>query len=293
MAEIREQTLELAGYRTRSLELSPEAPGASTLLFLHGFSDSADTWRPLLDRLRRGHRPAVALDLPGFGRAARLDREREILPQLDEFVTAAVERAAASSPTGRVSVVGNSLGGCAALRAAQRRALPIDGVVPIAPAGLDMAMWIGAIEGAWAIQAILRSPLPLPEPAIRRLVGQAYRRLAVARPRALSAAQVHAFTGHLPTRRDVVRVLATGRRLRAELRDPFDLGRITCPVLVVWGERDRMVFASGAEQILSEIPGARLELIPDCGHCPQVDCPDRLLPLLHEFPARTELAQSA
>lgn len=289
----RARELELGGLSTRALELTPRNPAGSTLLFLHGYSDSADTWRAVLERLRHGRRPAVALDLPGFGAADRLARDEPILPQLDRFTRAAVVHAAGSSPTGAVTIVGNSLGGCAALRAAEREGLPIDGVVPIAPAGLDMARWFSVIEGAWAVQTILRSPLPLPDTVVRGLVGETYRRLAVSRRRTLSAAQLAAFTGHVRTKRDVVRILGTGRRLRAELTEPFALSRVRAPVLVIWGERDRMVYPSGAERILDEIPGARFELIPDCGHCPQIECPERVVALLHDFPRRMRGAAAA
>src|SRR3954468_16633266 len=61
-----EHRLELAGFETRALELEGEGP---PLLLLHGWADSADTWRLLLDRLGRDDRRAVALDMPGFGTA--------------------------------------------------------------------------------------------------------------------------------------------------------------------------------------------------------------------------------
>ncbi len=82
-----------------------------------------------------------------------------------------------------------------------------------------------------------------------------------------------------------MRILGTGHRLVAELGDPFELGRISCPVLVVWGEKDRMVFSKGADRVLEEVEGSAIVLIEDCGHCPQVECPDRMAELLVEFPA--------
>ena len=54
-------------------------------------------------------------------------------------------------------------------------------------------------------------------------------------------------------------------------------------MLVVWGDQDRMVFASGAERILREVDGAKLEVIEHCGHCPQIEAPDRLTELIDEF----------
>jgi pimeloyl-ACP methyl ester carboxylesterase len=125
----------------------------------------------------------------------------------------------------------------------------------------------------------------MPERVIRELVGRTYRQLASAHPAELDADVVNRFTRGFATKRDVVRLLGTGRSLRPEIQNPFELSWIECPVLVIWGERDRMVSPSGAERVLAEVDGAKLVTIPDCGHCPQVECPDTVLDLLSEFPA--------
>ena len=79
--------------------------------------------------------------------------------------------------------------------------------------------------------------------------------------------------------------MATGRRLIGELRDPFRLDAIECPVLLVWGRQDVMVFQTGADRVLEAVPGSELVVIEDCGHCPQLEAPDRLAGLLLDFPA--------
>ena len=285
MQPIFEHRPQLGGARSRALELDGEGP---SLILLHGYADSADTWRLLLDRLRTRERAAVALDLPGFGAASPLELDRHVLPQLDRFVDAAVERYAEDS--GEAVIAGNSLGGCLALRAAERRQLPIAGVVPIAPAGLDMAAWFLIIERDPVIQAILRAPFPLPEIAIRRMVGRLYRLLAFADGRAVEAGVVAAFCSHIRDRADVARLHGTGRRLLPEIRDPFELARIGCPVLLVWGDRDRLVYSSGAGRVLREVAGSRIEVIERCGHCPQIEAPDRLADLLDEFAAEARRA---
>lgn len=281
MQPIYEHNLTLAGVRTRAVELDGEGP---KLILIHGYADSADTWRLLLDRLRKRGRGAVALDMPGFGSAARLDREGPILPQLDAFMDAAIAQWRGESGAA-VVIAGNSLGGTAALRAAERHdGGSVAGVVPIAPAGLDMPSWFTAIQGAPLVRAMLRSPVPVPEAAVRRAVGSTYRVLAFASPRKADEAVVDAFTTHFGSQRDVVRLLATGKRLLPEIRSPFDFGRVRCPVLVVWGERDRMVASSGAAHILEALPETTVELLPRCGHCPQIEEPDRLAELLASFP---------
>jgi pimeloyl-ACP methyl ester carboxylesterase len=280
---IRERRLELGGYNTRALEIDGNGEGAP-LVLLHGWSDSADTWRLLLAALRRRGRRAIALDMPGFGTAAHLSDRELVLPQLDRFVAAAVS--AQSERHGeRVVVVGNSLGGCAAMRAAENADLRVAGIVPIAPAGLAMARWFRIIEGERLLRLVLASPVPLPETAVRNAVGRVYRALAFANPRTVDGAAVASFTRHLRSQRDLSRALATGRRLLPELADPFDLGHVKCPVLMVWGDRDRMVYATGADRVLREVKDSKIHVIEHCGHCPQIEAVDTLTALLDRFPS--------
>jgi pimeloyl-ACP methyl ester carboxylesterase len=271
-----EHPLELAGFETRALEL--EGDGAP-LLLLHGFADSADTWRWVLDLLARENRRALALDMPGFGTCSPLREEEPILDQLDAFGRSALEYLA---PDAGAIVCGNSLGGCAALRLSEDSELGLAGIVPIAPAGLDMARWIGLIERELGLRIALTAPVP--DLAVRAVVAEVYKRLAFRHPDRVDPRAISTFAGHLGSRATASRVLASGRRLFPELREPFRFERISCPVLLVWGEDDVMVFQTGAEDVIEAAPEARLELIEDCGHCPQLECPDRIAELLLEFP---------
>ena len=115
-------------------------------------------------------------------------------------------------------------------------------------------------------------------------MGSTYRVLAFSSPRKADDAVVGAFTEHYSSQRDVSRLLGTGRSLLPELKAPFNFRDIDCPVLLVWGERDRMVASSGAERVVAGIPGTTVELFAKCGHCPQIEEPDRLAELLSDFP---------
>jgi pimeloyl-ACP methyl ester carboxylesterase len=242
----------------------------------------------VLDRLARVERRALALDLPGFGAAAPLSLDQPVLEQLDAFCDAALEYAA---PEGGAVVAGNSLGGCVALRAAERPELSLAGVAPVAPAGLDMARWFWLVERDPVVRWLLASPVPLPNQVVRMAVAEAYRRLAFRHPGRIDRRVATTFASHMRSKAAAARVLATGRRLLPELREPFRLERIRCPVLLVWGRNDLLVFQTGAQRVLEAAPEARLEVIEDCGHCPQLECPERLFELLVDFPTR--LARAA
>lgn len=267
------------------LELEGEG---DPFLFLHGYADSADTWRQCLADLGRRGRRAVALDLPGFGAADRL-HPSAILPQLDRFAAAALDYV--QSDGTNLIPVGNSLGGCLALRLAERHGHRLAGVVAAAPAGLDMSRLLYLVQRDPLLRSLLALPTPVPNLVIRTAVARLYRQLAFAVPASVDAAVVDAFTAHHRDRATVAGYLEIARRLIGELRDPYKLSSIASRVLVVWGDRDRLVFHRGAQRILDAVPGARLELMPGVGHCPQVEATERFTQILLEF--SSELAVAA
>jgi pimeloyl-ACP methyl ester carboxylesterase len=261
MEPLIERSMELAGHRTRVLELEGRGPG---IVLLHGWGDSADTWRPLLAELAACGRRAIAVDLPGFGQATRL-AQGAILPQLDDFASALVQEWGAGEP---VVIAGNSLGGCVALRVAENRELRLAGVVPVAPAGLERPGWFDLVERDPIVRRLLDIPIPVPGALVRSLVGGAYRDLA-SHPKAAQRQVVDAFSTPLPQ-------LVTA---------PFDLAAIACPVLLVWGARDRMVPHTGARVVLDALPATRVELIEGCGRSPQLEATEQLLELLLGLPS--------
>ena len=66
-------------------------------------------------------------------------------------------------------------------------------------------------------------------------------------------------------------------KLRRRLR------RVRIPALVVWGESDRVVDPDYGRVYAQSFPDARFQLIPEAGHLPQIEQPERLLTLVWEF----------
>jgi pimeloyl-ACP methyl ester carboxylesterase len=65
---------------------------------------------------------------------------------------------------------------------------------------------------------------------------------------------------------------------------PRHLHRIACPTLVIWGDDDRLLPLAHGEFYAQHIPGARLEILPRCGHMAPfeatVECAARTLAFL-------------
>jgi non-heme chloroperoxidase len=65
--------------------------------------------------------------------------------------------------------------------------------------------------------------------------------------------------------------------------DTADLGQITAPTLLLWGERDEFFFQEEVEELAAAIPGARLLVYPDTGHAVQWERPAQVANDLDTF----------
>jgi pimeloyl-ACP methyl ester carboxylesterase len=68
--------------------------------------------------------------------------------------------------------------------------------------------------------------------------------------------------------------------------------RIGVPTLVVEGGGDKLLPSGWAAEIAGKIPSARSAVIPDAGHCPQIEQPEAVNDLLLAFLAEHKFASA-
>jgi len=302
LAEIRVAYRRYAGVRTRVLEVGPTTvvdtepgrgsrrkrtataakPATPRLVLFHGYCDSADTWRPVLEELGAAGIPAIAVDLPGFGEADAL-RPGTMLPQLDAFAAAVIKEQAV---LGSVVLAGNSLGGTTSLRAAQNATLPIAGVVSIAAPGF-VDSWLIRTVARYPIPLRLYSSLPLPVPGfvVRTVAEQLIPRFLYANAAKAEAVHVKRFLDLFPDYRATTTLLEQARQLVEELAGAYQLETVKIPLLVVVCGKDKLVSAASGRQLHALVPHSRLMVREDWGHCPQLDDPIEIAELLSYFAA--------
>jgi pimeloyl-ACP methyl ester carboxylesterase len=250
---------------------------------MHGFTDSADTWRPVLAALAASSRRAVAVDLPGSGSAGSLPRGA-VLEPLDGFVAAFVRRHAGNSG---VVLAGNSLGGLAALRAAQNQDLPIVAVAGLAPGGLVARRNLERASAAGVrLRPVLRIAYraPIPRAVVQGLAAQFYARRLGGDPESSRR-----YASHFRSLSDLRRIGATMTVLADEIAAGcVRIEQITAPVLLIWGRQDPLLAVRGARLVTDVVPKSHLVVFDDCGHCPQQQRPGDIAALIAALPELPE-----
>jgi pimeloyl-ACP methyl ester carboxylesterase len=64
---------------------------------------------------------------------------------------------------------------------------------------------------------------------------------------------------------------------------PHLLGGVRAPALVVWGDNDKVVPRSAGDLYVRSLRQARLEIVPNSGHCVDMEQPDALVRLITPF----------
>ncbi|MGN6160317.1 MAG: alpha/beta fold hydrolase [Marmoricola sp.] len=273
-----------AGVSTRRLSSDGDGP---TVVFLHGFMDSADTWGAVMKHLRHGPLNAVAVDLPGFGEADDVN-PGPLLPQLDRFVQSVLDTEA---PSGPVVLVGNSLGAALSLRAAKGSSR-ITGVVAIAEPTHGTSWFERQLRAPrpplWFRLATVRIPIPTRLSAAFHRVTLRYVVGGGDSPEAALA--VERLLRAIQRRGGNVWVLRTLRAIAREAPMGIGLEDITCRVLVIHGRRDRLVPPNAARAVHRGLPTSELIIDPTWGHCPQLNDPERVAGLITAFTERITLA---
>jgi pimeloyl-ACP methyl ester carboxylesterase len=221
---------DVGGVRTRYFVGGAGPP----LVVVHGLGGAAVNFTLLAPLLARHHRVLIP-DLPGHGRSEPLERADDLTAYADHVAAVAELEGMFPAP-----VVGYSMGGVIALRLAVSRPESVTGLALLAAAGI---VSVSRRAEIWlAVTGALR-----PAQIMTRFRGTFARRprlrwlpfglWGAVDPPALAPEGVLGFLEGPSQHTDV------GTAGRALLKDDPrpDLDRVRCPVILVWGSRDRLV----------------------------------------------------
>jgi pimeloyl-ACP methyl ester carboxylesterase len=228
------------------------------LIYLHGASGAS--WLPFLQTLTKRF-DVIAPEHPGFGESDTPDWLDNI-HDLAYFYLDLIEELKLK----KVHLVGNSLGGWIAAEVAVRSTQRLATLTLAGSAGLH-------VPGAAQVDSFLVSD----EQRLQHFFYDPEKAKEMI-ARVLSA--------------DMEDVALKNRATVAKLswqprsHDPHLakwLHRIDVPTLLVWGDHDRMFPEEHARAYQRSIPNAKLVIVPECGHVPQIEQPEAFVAALEAF----------
>ena len=251
----------------------------SPLVCIHGFTDTWRSWELILPALEARHDVFVAT-LPGHAGGPDLTEPVTVESLLDQ-----VEAQLDDAGIGTAHLVGNSLGGFAALKLAERGRA--ESVVALAPAG-GWALAHPAMAATLDQFRETKKQLTLASQHFAALV-------ATPEGRQLATALLVANSAHIPT--DLITHLLWGvvgcngmePLIAAALAEGWtlDAAAVDCPVRIVWGTGDQLLqYPSTARRFREDwFPTADWVELDGIGHMPQLDVPTETAELILSFTA--------
>ncbi len=240
------------------------------VLMIHGLGGTSNAWTPVLPALTRYR--TVRPDLPGSGRSHRVEGPLSI----DRFVQA-MQRVCAALGLDRVHVAAHSLGTIVAFH---------------------LAVAVPRLVRSLALFGPLLCPPEAARPALRAR-GEKARSEGEAGMQAIADTIVQSSISTETRTRRLVAVAAVRELLMRQCPDGYartcqalaearaaDVGGIACPTLLVTGDEDAIAPVQAVRQLGERIRGARVEVLPRCGHWTMVEKPAECDDLLRRFYAQ-------
>ena len=247
------------------------------LVLLHGLLDDSEGWAQLA---ADSPRPAIAIDLPGFGGSSQPQ-----LPRIGSYANDVV-RGLRALEVRECVLVGHSLGGAVA-SAVCSRTPEVGALALLAPAGFGRIRLAELVAMRGVVDVAERA---LPLALLNPLVCTAAYSTFVAHGRLPSRDLVdrlrrRAWRSGPGVRAAVEAISHAGRDPRGPVHRPL---KFDGPVAVLWGERDALVPRSHIRAVRIALPQAHVEVWPGMGHHPQRERPHQLALFVEEHAGRAE-----
>jgi pimeloyl-ACP methyl ester carboxylesterase len=264
------------------------AGSGPVVLLLHGLGCDHTTWGPVIDSLSRTH-TVIAPDLLGHGSSDKPRADYSVggyaNGMRDLLTVLGIDTA---------TVVGHSFGGGVAMQFGYQYPERTERLVLVGSGGLgpEVNPAIRAITtpGFQQVMGVLAAP------GLRHVATTTMRVLArtgISQLRDLGEVAAIYDSFKDPSARAAIRhVVRAVVDWKGQIVTMADRAYLTeaMPMCVVWGADDRVIPVAHASNASALAPTARVEIIPNAGHFPHRDHPERFARIVRDFIRTTEPA---
>jgi pimeloyl-ACP methyl ester carboxylesterase len=277
--DIRPRRIQLEGGSTLQIL---EAGEGDPLVILHGAGSSSVLMIPLMEKLKG--RRLIAVDRPGYGLSDPVDPGGDYRRAAVDVLTGLLD----ALDLEQVDLAGSSGGGVWSLwlaldRPERIRRLALVGGCPMLPG--TRAPWPLRLYSTPWLGELMNRMTPSPSSVKREMAAMGEGETILNYP-----GQIDAFVA---AGSDPVANKTVLDEFRVYLRGPWgarperlftedDLGRVSHPTLLIWGDRDPLGGPGAARRAAASFPNAHLEVLP-AGHGPWLGEPQRTGQLVTNF----------
>jgi len=260
--------LRLHNLKTDDLEIEYLRGGSGTpLVLLHGFGADKDNWNRVSGYLTE-HFDVIAIDLPGFGNSTdNIALDYDVFSQVSRL-----KKILDILKIREFNLAGSSMGGYIAGNFSAQHPMRVKNLWLIGPFGVGgseksemfseikngqnpIVLPRTELEFIQLLDFLFVEPPYMPEPIVKYLAMKAEQRVAL---NTKIFEQIH-------------------RMKNGETHPESPLNEVlknyNGPVLVSWGQEDRVLHISGANILKKVIPQAQINIMPNVGHLPMLENP--------------------
>lgn len=251
--------------------------GKRTILFIHGFAASLDTWRHIKDYFASNYR-IILIDLKGFGNSSKPDDNNYSAQDQAQIIANFIQYAGLNN----LIIIGHSFGGAISILTYSllKETSIIEKLVLIDPVTYLQKLNFSA--------KLLKAPLL--KHLIMYFVPDRFKasftlRFIFNKRKDTIKEKTAKFAEYLRQPGAYKALLKSAELMVPNLYNTVTpvLSTITIPVLIIWGEKDRVLPLEFGHRLNKDIKNSVLEIIPGCGHVPQSEVPEKTIELINKY----------
>ncbi|MCB1659349.1 MAG: alpha/beta hydrolase [Pseudomonadales bacterium] len=265
---VLQQERQWAGLETKTIKVEDftfsysegGAKTAPTVLLVHGFSGSRDNWNRIANKLTKQYH-VIALDLPGHGDTITPASFEYTLANLSEAVRKFVTTLGIQKD---LHIAGHSLGGGIAVLYSALYFLEVRSVMLVDTAGVYQNAGNSLITKPQELTKLLARK----EGDFAKLVNEVATYSPPFVPKEIMEGYEKIHMRHLPEQEKLMAGLT--EQMKWYTPDTFHTGLKTleAPVLVVWGDKDKIIGVEAVEEIKQNLKDGEYLILKDVGHTP-------------------------
>lgn len=249
------------------------------VILIHGFAANSYTWRYLIPALSKTHK-VYSLDLKGFGNSPKpVDSAYTIIDQA-KLVVSFIEE----NKLENFSIVGHSYGGGVSLfttlllqrksSAQLKKLVLLDSIAYRQEVPFFIELLATPVLGGLVSNTV---PFSL---QVNNVLQKAYYN-----DKLISDETIAAYAKPLEQTNAVSALTATARSIIPSDIENIsnEYQNISIPTKIIWGRYDEIVPLQIGEKLNQAIEGSTLEVVDNCGHIPQEECPNEAIPIIVDF----------